>query len=708
MKQLTGCAVVSLTIACLSFLGGTASKVWAEEAQSGQAQFSGEPGYEGQVVSSPRLIPEPIENTAHSVQVVTGEQIEERVERSVSEGIRLEPGVFVQSIGTRGESTNIRLRGATNADTLVFLDGVRLNNPFDNGTNLSLIPVELIDRIEVLQGSQAVLYGGAAVGGVVSIFTKPGTDENEFRLSAEGGNLGHARAVLTWRGSVGKKLRYSLGVSRTDQRGQFANDDFHETSLTQRWDITPTDKLDIQITSHIFLNTKGLARGFLLGPGQLYDPTLPADSGFIQITPDNNRHVNNLLTTESFKLGYQWNDNFRTELLYGFYLSDADEQDSSIGSPGSLTPSGILLAPNSVRNQVRAVRQKGDVRQLFLIPDLGKIKQSVIAGFEFYDERVSTQGTAPLPGDPPPPAGSVPPIIPPLDTIPGPGIPGDRQNYAPYVQYHLSHDEKFFLDAGFRWDINSAYSNELSPRVAMAYRFDKIGGKLHGAYGEGFLPPTILQLFNPIFGNPDLSPQTSQSYEAGYQQNIGRKAYVWATFFYLDFDGLITRLGTNSDDALSLGVESGFQVQIIPQLSLGGNYTFTHTRDESNGNIRIANVPNHIFNVYLSATPWRSLKIDSNFSFVSDQFEPFPIVSTDGRFINGTAAASLMGGTNPGWTRWDLAVSYDFQLINPNQKHPQSVKVYAKGNNLLNNRYEEIFGFPSPGFNFITGAELLF
>lgn len=708
MRNNIGCAVAAVSFVLWSLVCLSPRALLSQEVIDSKEQLSGSSNYEGQVVSTPRLIEEPLENTAHSIQVVTGEQLEERVDRSVSEGLQIKPGVFIQTLGTRGETTNVRIRGATNADTLVFLDGVRLNNPATNDTNLSLIPVELIDRIEVLQGSQAVLYGGAAVGGVVSIFTKPGTDENEFRLSVEGGNLGHARALLTWTGSKGKKLRYSLGVGRTDQKGQFDNDDFHETSLTQRWDITPTDKLDIQITSHIFLSVKGLARGFLIGPAPLYDAALPEEAFFLQLTPDNNRHIDSLLTTESFRLNYHWNDIFHTELLYGFYLSDDDELDSSIGNPGSLTPSGVLLAPNSVRNQVKAVRQKGDVRQFFLIPDMGKIKQSVIAGFEFYDERIRTSGTAPLPGDPPPPPGSVPPLIPPVDAIPGPGIPGDRQNYAPYLQYHLSYNESFFLDAGFRWDINSAYGNELSPRVAMAYRFDKIGGKLHGAYGEGFLPPTIIQLFNPIFGNPDLNPQTSQSYEVGYQQNIGRKAYLWATFYYLDFDNLIGRLGTNSDDALSLGVESGFQIQIIPQLAIGANYTFTHTDDESNGHIRIANVPNHMFNAYLSATPWRTLKIDSTFSFVSDQFEPTPLVTTNGRFINGTAAASLMGGDNPGWTRWDLAISYDFQIINPHQVHPQSVRVYAKGNNILNNHYEEIFGFPSPGFNFITGAEILF
>src|SRR5688572_18132512 len=96
----------------------------------------------GEVVVSARQIEEPLRTTAHSVSVVTGEELDRRVDRSVAEGLEELPGLFVQELGTRGETVNIRIRGATAADTLVLLDGVRLNNPADNEANLGLIPVE--------------------------------------------------------------------------------------------------------------------------------------------------------------------------------------------------------------------------------------------------------------------------------------------------------------------------------------------------------------------------------------------------------------------------------------------------------------------------------------------------------------------------------------------------------------------------------------
>ncbi len=657
----------------------------------------------GQIVVTARQLPESIAKTAHSIQVVTGQQMDERLDRNVAEGIRELPGVVVQTLGTRGESVNVRIRGGTNGDTLVLLDGVRLNNPATNETNLSLIPVEQIDRIDVLSGSQAVLYGGSAVGGVVSIFSQAGGDETQVRLSGEGGNLGHAREWFGVSGSNGV-VRFNLGGSRTDESGSFANDYFGETALTQRWDFQPIDGMNLEITSHILLSTKHLAREFLIGPAPLYDPALPMEAFFLQLAPDFNRLLDRLVTTESLRLTYDWNDTFRTEMLYGFFLSDEQEKNSNIGDPGFLTPSGILLAPNSVLNDLRGQRNSVDLRQYVFLPKWGPASQTLTAGFEFYDERVSMSGMT-FPGDPPPPVGSLGPFIPPQDTIPAPGIPGDRQNYAPYFQYHLDLKNRLGFDAGFRWDQNSDYGGEFSPRVAFAVFFPEINGKLHGAYGEGFLPPTPLQLFNPISGNPNLEPQTSQSYEAGYEQRFGSKAFLFANFFYLDFDNLISRLGANTEDALATGLEAGFTVIPIPRLNIGANYTFTHTLDESGTQLRIPNVPTHVFNATLNANPWRTLNIASTLSVVSDSREAFPLVSTDGRFVGGTPAASLAGGINDGYSLWDIAISYLFSLPQP---HPRAIKVFGKAANILNQEFEAVFGFPNPGFHFFSGAEILF
>lgn len=663
----------------------------------------------GETVITARALPESLKKTAHSIEVIEGEEIRQRADRSVAEALREIPGVRIQSLGTQGESSSIRIRGANNDETLVLLDGVRINNPFDSDTNLSLIPIELIDRIEVLRGSQAVLYGGRAMGGVVNIITKKGSEEDEFRISFEAGNLGHLRELLTWRGSTSnERLFYTFGLSRTDQEGMFRNDRFGQTAITQRWDILPADKLNMTLSSHIILNNKQLARGFLIGPAVLYDPSLPEDGIFIQIYRDYNRQVKDLTMAHSLKLDYEWNEMFKTELLYGFFLNDVEERDSNGGEGGYLTPSGILLAPNSVRNSIKSYRHDVDLRQFIFLPEMGKFNQSMTVGFQFQDERMKASGASPLEGDALPTFGGLGPFIPPVDVIPSDEIPGDRQNYSPYFQYHLEYAERFIFDAGIRWDYNSAYGSELSPRFALAVLIPEIDGKIHGAYGEGFLPPTNLQLFNPISGNPDLKPQTSQSYEAGYEQYIGDKAMLYATFFYLDFDNLIDRLGTQTADAFSMGIETGFRYQPIDQLKLSANYTWTHSKDESGSGKRLEGIPTHSLNAMVSANPWKTLQIDSSVSWVSSQRDSFPTIADDGRSIGNTLLETLNGGDNPGYVLWDLGVSYEFDLKSQTQFHPQSIRVYGKANNILNTDYEGRFGFPAPKFHFLAGGELLF
>lgn len=657
----------------------------------------------GQIVVTARQVEESVRTTAHTVLTVTGEEIDRRVDRSVGESLRELPGLVVESLGTRGESLNVRIRGGTNGDTLVLLDGVRLNNPATNETNLSLIPVDQIDRIEVLEGSQAVLYGGSAVGGVINIISKKGGDQNQVSLSTEFGNMGHTREFLNFNGSKGI-TRFNLGFSRTDDSGQFDNDTFRETAISQRWDLNPMEGMTLTLTSRIFISSKGLARAFLVGPAPLYDPSLPPDAAFLQLDLDNNRNQGRLLNTQSLKLSYDWNQTYRTEFLYGFLLSNDTEDDSNIGNPGFTTPSGLVLAPNSVRNKMDSMRNSADLRQFFFIPQLGEVSQTVMVGFEFYDERVKQSGV-PFPGDPPPPPGSIGPFIPPIDTIPAPGISGVRQNYAPYMLYHLAFKERLFFDGGFRWDQNSAYGGELSPRLAVAVKIPEVDGKFHAVYGEGFLPPTPLQLFNPISGNPNLQPQTSQSYEAGYTQWFGDKASLYATYFFMDFDNLIDRLGQNINDAFSTGLETGFWVKPIPQFKIGANYTYNHSKDESGGGGGIPNVPTHVFNATVSANPWRSLTIDSTLSVVGNSRQNFPLVSTDGRFVGGTPAASLAGGFNDGYALWDMSVSYTLDLDQP---HPRALKLFGKAANILNEDIEITFGFPYPGFYFITGAEVLF
>lgn len=118
------------------------------------------------VVSASR-IPVPPKQVGSSVSVIRSEDIKVRQPRTVDELLREVPGVAVNA--ATGSFTQIRMRGAEGNHTLVELDGIKLNDPYwGNEFHFEHLPVQMIDRIEVLRGPQSSIYGSDAIGGVIA------------------------------------------------------------------------------------------------------------------------------------------------------------------------------------------------------------------------------------------------------------------------------------------------------------------------------------------------------------------------------------------------------------------------------------------------------------------------------------------------------------------------------------------------------------
>ena len=114
----------------------------------------------------------PIEQVGSAVTVITAEELERRQVRFVSDVLRDVPGVAVNRSGVAGNLTQVRIRGSEPNQSLVVIDGVRVNNPNGNGFDFnSLLNLE-IERIEVLRGPSSVLWCSDAIGGVINIITK--------------------------------------------------------------------------------------------------------------------------------------------------------------------------------------------------------------------------------------------------------------------------------------------------------------------------------------------------------------------------------------------------------------------------------------------------------------------------------------------------------------------------------------------------------
>jgi len=129
------------------------------------------------VVSGARF-EQPLSEVLPSVTVITKEEIQRSQARSVAEVLQGEPGVEIGANGGLGAMTSFFLRGENSVNTAIYVDGVRVQpDGFGSLNNTSFPPLQSIERIEVLRGNAGALYGEAAIGGVIHIFTNAGANQ---------------------------------------------------------------------------------------------------------------------------------------------------------------------------------------------------------------------------------------------------------------------------------------------------------------------------------------------------------------------------------------------------------------------------------------------------------------------------------------------------------------------------------------------------
>jgi vitamin B12 transporter len=145
------------------------------------------------VVVTATSIPEEEKEIGSAVTVITKEEIQKRETASVSDLLRTIPGLDVVTLGSPGSQTSLFTRGTNSTQTLVLVDGARMNSPFFAGYDWSAMTTENVDRIEVVRGPFSALYGSDAIGGVVQVFTRSPAQGLSGRATGEVGNLGQGR-----------------------------------------------------------------------------------------------------------------------------------------------------------------------------------------------------------------------------------------------------------------------------------------------------------------------------------------------------------------------------------------------------------------------------------------------------------------------------------------------------------------------------------
>lgn len=216
--------------------------VFSAPAQDTPARFE-----LGEIVVTATGVKDEIRSLPKNVTVITSEEIERASSHNLVDLLAREADVNLRSFFGHDKWGGVDIRGMGDtfvSNVLIMVDGVRLNPPDLAGADLSAVPLDQIERIEILRGSGAVLYGDGAVGGVVNIITKKGEHPPVFRLAASSGDYETGEAQASYGGRVGG-FQFNLTGSVFDSAGYRDNGGLRKKDagiylgydLSERWTV---------------------------------------------------------------------------------------------------------------------------------------------------------------------------------------------------------------------------------------------------------------------------------------------------------------------------------------------------------------------------------------------------------------------------------------------------------------------------------------
>jgi len=493
-----------------------------------------------------------------STTVLSLPQIQADQELVVSDILAREPGISVARNGGVGETTSFFIRGAESEQTLVMIDGVRLDDPSapGGGFDFGNLLVGDISRIEVLRGPQSTLYGSQAIGGVVNIVTADPTRPLQGGAQVEGGtydtlygkaSLGGKQGAWTWQ--MAANYYSTVGVSAFDERlGGEEPDGYHNVGVTTRlgYEITPDVSIDLR---GIYLQARSKFDGY--------------DTPSYTFGDDNEwGATRESIAYAGLNFGL-FDDRLKNRVAAQYTLTQRDDYD-----PDEL--------PLTKTFDGRGINSRFEYEGAYAIAQ----GWSGVFGAESTRESITTSSPAyDLPGLPPTKA---------YDTI-----------NSGYGQLQAEPIHGLNLTAGVRYDDHSTFGGHAVGHASAAWSPNDGQTILRTSWGQGFKAPTVYELFS-AYGNTGLKPEQANGWDGSVEQKFwSGRADLQLTYFsrttrdLIEFVDCISITAPhcangygfydNVEKAQAQGVELSGSIRALRSLDITVNYTYLDDRNRSPG-----------------------------------------------------------------------------------------------------------------------------
>jgi vitamin B12 transporter len=624
---------------------------WGAAAARAQETRKMEP-----VVVTATTVETPAEQLGATVSVISEEDFRTYHYVTVQDALRSVPGLDVRQSGSLGKTTSISIRGVDPTKVQVLIDGVRIASPTTGEAELSDIPPDLIDRIEIIRGPQSTLYGADAIGGVVNIITKKGQGPFSSFLGQELGNYDTFRSQTGFSGSSGR-VDYAFGASHTESAGRSRNDDSDNDAVSGRIGLALPGESALAFILRYNRGETRLPVRFVDDSGVPLSP-LPIRP-FIDV---NARQESETLVTSLDGRTHPvpwWGSELRLS-RYENTVGFQDPQDPGIP---------CFFLPCDTISQIDVERREAEWVNHFYV---GAWSTSSI-GLLSRGEDGDVSGNSP-------------------------GFSKRTSTEAAWVEQQVRVLERLFLTGGARVEHHSVFGTEATGRGSAAFVIKETGTRLRASGGSGFRAPTFNELYFPGFGDPSLKAEHSVSFDAGLDQRLwANRVRLALTYFENHFKDLIVCCVpsprppnfvafTNAGRANTGGLEFASEADLLDSLTAHLNYTYTETKDVATGRW-LPRVPRHSWEVGLTWTPTRRASLFAQVYAVTRQWE------------------TLGGVYNSGHTRVDVGGQY--RLVE-RAGRLQALDLTLRVQNLLNEGYAEVRGFPALGTAFLVGLRASF
>ncbi|MFL6550664.1 MAG: TonB-dependent receptor plug domain-containing protein [Povalibacter sp.] len=605
---------------------------------------------EHEVVVTGSRVPAPADQVGANITVLRRQDFDVEKPTDLADLLSRVAGVHVDTVGGRGGTGSIYMRGADPNYTLVLIDGVRANDPTNSrggSFDLSTLDIADVERVEIARGPYSAIYGGDAMAGVINIVTRPAAiASTRVSLDAMAGGYDTSEVALNAHGALSNGS-WHAGASDTNEGEQVRGNDFDAQRISAGLNTQIGDATTLVLSGRYSESTRS---GF------------PDDSGgheFAVLRDTERREAQESIVGAglSHQIG-----NADFALALGYF--DRDDQIDSPGvAPGVRDPFGI--PPSAIDSNFTRYSATLSGTQRF------SQAVSLAYGIDWQREEGVSDGSLDFGG------GFLVPT----------SFELTRTTWAPFAELKIDSSFGLSTQAGVRVDHSDDQGSVTSPRLRVAYQLADTGFTIAGSWGKAFKLPSFYALAHPLVGNPDLLPERGESYEIELSQRLLEGQAHWSATWFdsefknaIDFDSGPPPMLVNRNRVDSQGVELSGTLNVGTKWMLDSSVTQARSRIASSGN-ELRNRPDWRAALGVHWVPTAAFSFSAAATYVGSSF--------DSSIATGDVHL-------PPYTRIDVSAVWQLS---------ERLQTYVAIDNLTDEQYEQFVGFETRGITPRAGVK---